>query len=224
MSNRTKLAAGAAVLVALVAGGVSYASIPGAGGVISACYDKQSGQVRIYDAGGGIPKGCGKTETAISWNQQGPKGDKGDTGPQGPAGPTGGAGPPGPAGPAGATGPAGPAGSAGTSAAFSASRGAVTVAGLTTIISKTLPAGNYVLTAHVNLINPGSEGADGYCDIDGDHGDLYYSDVHLWLANVTLTSAITHPGGPVLVTCTEESGNIDVRNASLTAIKVDSIG
>jgi hypothetical protein len=42
--------------------------------------------------------------------------------------------------------------------------------------------------------------------------------------NGTLTSAISHAGGAVLLTCTETSGNFDVEHASLTAIKVDSLG
>jgi hypothetical protein len=69
--------------VAAVFAAVAYGAIPGGGGVISACYDKQSGQLRIYDAEGGLPKGCGKSETAISWNQAGPTGE---TGPEGPPG------------------------------------------------------------------------------------------------------------------------------------------
>lgn len=82
MRNRASLAA-AGFVAAFAVAAVAYGAIPGAGGVISACYDKQSGQMRIYDAEGGLPKGCGKAEAAISWNQQGPKGDQGDTGPQG---------------------------------------------------------------------------------------------------------------------------------------------
>src|SRR4029453_7428525 len=77
--------------------GVAYATIPDDQGVIHACYDKQSGQVRIVDtAPDALPKGCGAKEVAIGWNQ---------TGPQGPAGPTGLQGPQGAPGPAGAPGP-----------------------------------------------------------------------------------------------------------------------
>jgi hypothetical protein len=79
MRNRASLAAAGLVAV-LAAAAVAYGAIPAGNGVISACYDNQSGQMRIYDAAGGLPKGCGKAETAISWSQQGPKGDKGDTG------------------------------------------------------------------------------------------------------------------------------------------------
>jgi hypothetical protein len=85
MRNRASLAAAGLVAV-LAAAAVAYGAIPGADGVIHACYDKQSGQTRIYDAEDGRPKGCGKTEAAISWNQEGPKGDTGDAGPPGPPG------------------------------------------------------------------------------------------------------------------------------------------
>jgi hypothetical protein len=75
--------------------------------VISACYDKQSGQMRIYDADGGLPKACGAKEQSISWNQTGPQGPQGAQGPQGEAGLPGPQGEQGPAGPQGEQGPAG---------------------------------------------------------------------------------------------------------------------
>lgn len=228
MSKRAKLAAAAASAAALAVAGVAFGAIPGTGGVISACYDNQIGLARIYDAQGSTPKACGRNETAISWNQQGPKGDKGDTGPQGPAGPTGAtgaAGPAGPAGPAGAAGPAGPAGPAGTSLAYSGSRGEVAVAGQTTIISKTLPAGNYVVTAHVDTFSPSfADDAFGRCDIPGDTASFFFPDGDDINGNATLTAAVAHPGGAFLLTCTETGGNFDVNNASLTAITVSSIG
>jgi hypothetical protein len=86
--------------------------------VINACYNKQTGIARIVSS----PSQCLRTETAVSWNEQGPAGPpgpvgaKGATGPQGPAGAKGAAGPAGsagPQGPAGAAGPAGPAGAVG---------------------------------------------------------------------------------------------------------------
>ena len=87
---RTKIGLAVAATAAVFAvAAVAYGAIPGGGGVISACYDKQSGQMRIYDAEGGLPKGCGKSEAAISWNQVGPKGDTGDAGDTGPQGPSG---------------------------------------------------------------------------------------------------------------------------------------
>lgn len=71
----------------LVAGGVAYATI-GGGSTINGCYQKNSGQLRVIDAG----QACSASEEALSWNQQGPSGPsgpagaKGDTGPSGPPG------------------------------------------------------------------------------------------------------------------------------------------
>jgi hypothetical protein len=69
-------AAGAVVATAL-AGGIAWAAIPGAGGVISGCYQKVEGQLRVIDPG---TTSCRDSEVAIVWNEQGVKGDKGDPG------------------------------------------------------------------------------------------------------------------------------------------------
>lgn len=124
---RARLLVLVAALLA-VAGGISYASSLDNGKVVRGCYRNDTGVLRIVTGS----HGCARKETAISWNEQGPKGDPG---PQGPAGPAGGSGdgigpqgpkgdkgdpgpkgdrgapgPQGPAGPRGATGPAGPSG------------------------------------------------------------------------------------------------------------------
>jgi Collagen triple helix repeat (20 copies) len=90
-----------ALVILAVAGGVAYATIPDGGGVIHACYDKQSGQVRIFDPAGGAIKGCGKTEAETSWSQTGPQGPAGTAGAQGTQGPKGDPGSPGSQGPQG---------------------------------------------------------------------------------------------------------------------------
>jgi hypothetical protein len=66
------------IAVATATAAIALGGIPGTGDVISHCYHQQSGQLRIYDAEGTTPKGCGTKEQAISWNR---------TGPQGPSGP-----------------------------------------------------------------------------------------------------------------------------------------
>lgn len=219
-----KLVIGATLGTALVFAGIAFGAIPGAGGVISACYDEQSGQVRIYDDAGGSPKSCGKSEAAISWNQQGPKGDKGDTGPQGPAGPAGPAGPTGPAGATGPQGPAGPAGPAGTTEGYSASVGGVILAGEVVVISKTLPAGSYLLSASVELRNPDNdEESRGNCAMPGyatGRAHVPIGDVE----SLSLSSAITHGGGAVTLVCKELYNDVDVLRATLNAIPVSSIG
>jgi hypothetical protein len=118
--------------IAAVAAGLAYGDIPGGDGVVYACYDNQSGQVRLYDPDGDAIKACGKNETETTWSQtgpqgeqgpsgpagpQGPQGDKGDTGDQGPAGPAGDTGAQGPQGEPGPPGPTGPQGDTGAQGA-----------------------------------------------------------------------------------------------------------
>ena len=108
------------LLVVVVAGAVAFADIPDSG-VVHACYDRDSGRVRVVDN-----TGCGANERKISWSARGPEGPRGGAGPagaRGAPGPAGAAGAKGergavgPAGPKGDPGPAGPAGPAGQSAA-----------------------------------------------------------------------------------------------------------
>lgn len=116
----------ALVLVLAIGAGVAYAAIPGATGVISGCFktasdgDGSKGTLRVIDPAQG--ETCKKSETALSWNDRGPKGEKGEAGAAGAAGPAGPQGPQGPQGPKGekgetgdpgAIGPAGPQGAAG---------------------------------------------------------------------------------------------------------------
>ena len=86
----------AAVVVVLVGGGVAVAAIPGADGVITGCFDKRTGALRIIDA---AKQTCRQSETRLTWNQRGARGPAGATGL---TGATGLPGPAGPAGPAGA--------------------------------------------------------------------------------------------------------------------------
>lgn len=110
---------------------------------------------------------------------------------------------------------------------FSRTAATVEVAGTMTILSETLPAGNYLLFAHVVGETPSfDDGAEGYCDLASDHAALRLSDdpQERFNNNMSLLSAIVHDGGPVALTCTEDGGNFDVARASLAAIKLDSIG
>src|ERR1035437_6180067 len=83
------------IAVFMVLGGGAYAavsSIPGPGGVIQGCYQKNKGTLRVIKPG----QKCAKSsEVALSWNQKGVPGA------------------PGAAGAVGATGAAGAAGAAG---------------------------------------------------------------------------------------------------------------
>ena len=87
--RRFVLKAGAIAAGVLAVGGVAFATIP-SNGVISGCYTKSGGNLRVIDATTGS---CSSKETSLSWNVQGAKGETGPTGPSGPTGATGAAGP-----------------------------------------------------------------------------------------------------------------------------------
>src|SRR5215207_10383430 len=86
MDKRWWFTGGAVILLAATAGvGVAAAAIPDSStGVISACYQKQRGMVRVIDASSG--ETCRNSEEPLSWNQLGPQGPVGPTGPAGPPG------------------------------------------------------------------------------------------------------------------------------------------
>jgi len=121
----TLVSAGVVGAAILGLGALAYAAVPGATGVINACYNREGG-VRIIDPANDR---CRSQEVAISWNQTGPQGApglpgaSGPPGTSGPPGPLGAVGSPGATGPSGMpgapgapgmVGPAGPAGPAGT--------------------------------------------------------------------------------------------------------------
>jgi hypothetical protein len=67
----------AVVSAAAIGGGVAYATIPDASGVIHGCYKNANGQLRVIDP---AVSQCLPSETAISWNQTGPPGPPGPPG------------------------------------------------------------------------------------------------------------------------------------------------
>ena len=110
---RTWKAAGVVLAAVMVVGvGSSVAAIPAANGVITACYHKSNGHLRVIDVAAGDHCNA-NSERTLTFNQTGPQGPQGPAGPQGPQGPTGATGATGPAGPAGPIGPQGPTGPVG---------------------------------------------------------------------------------------------------------------
>jgi len=95
------------VLMLFAAATVAWAVIPGAGGVIKGCYQKQTGVLRVVDNFSQCNTTSAPGENPISWNQTGPIGPIGPEGIQGPAGSAGPRGFMGPQGDPGAQGPAG---------------------------------------------------------------------------------------------------------------------
>jgi hypothetical protein len=71
----------ALVGVALGLGGVAFATIPDSSGTIHGCYGRK-GKLRVVKAG----SNCRRNETAIEWNQRGPRGAIGPTGATGASG------------------------------------------------------------------------------------------------------------------------------------------
>lgn len=80
--RRGRGAAGTTAIALLFAIGstVALASIPASDGLITGCYAKTSGDLRVIDASGSSCKG---NEIKLEWNQQGPQGDQGEQGPPG---------------------------------------------------------------------------------------------------------------------------------------------
>jgi hypothetical protein len=128
---------------------LTYATIPAPDGVIYGCYNKSGGSIRVIDTA--VTK-CSSNETQLTWNQTGPQGPIGLQGPAGPTGATGTAGPIGATGATGATGPAGPAGTGGLPVAdFVSSAGGVFPKDVgAPLVSKTVPAGNWIFVATVS--------------------------------------------------------------------------
>jgi len=109
---RPLVTAGIALVAVLVATGsfamAKQSSPPAADGPIRGCVNKKTGVVRILAK---PASRCAKrTETAVTWNRQGPAGQAGNGGSSGQAGPQG---PKGDTGPRGAVGPKGDTGPAG---------------------------------------------------------------------------------------------------------------
>jgi hypothetical protein len=98
-----------ATAVGMLGAGVAFATIP-TSGVISACYLKSGGTLRVIDGSTGS---CGSKETSLAWNQTGAQGQQGPQGVQGAPGTAGTNGTNGVDGTDGAPGPAGPGGVSG---------------------------------------------------------------------------------------------------------------
>jgi hypothetical protein len=229
----------AVVFAALVASvGVGYAAIPGAGGVIHACYNDKlnpSGMLRVIDAEAGMK--CAKNEKLLVFNQTGPQGPVGPQGSAGPAGPQGEPGPAGPAGPQGEPGPVGPAGPAGISTATFAFTTAPVIIreNMTKVLSKNLPAGSWALVATANISSPGPiTGSDWIrttrCELRsgasviGSASDrrsiVELDDV---LRSLSMNGGAALPaGGEVSLWCADQSSNSLVEQAQIMILQVGS--
>lgn len=113
---------------------------------------------------------------------------------------------------------------------FSSTVGGVTLAGRTSVLSKTLPPGKYVLMATVELVNRDLDSTSwGSCDLSRQAGVIAATGTHIVddiadYDSLSLAGAIDHGGGSILLACTETQADVDVESATLVAIKVDSLG
>ncbi len=112
--------------------------------------------------------------------------------------------------------------------------GGMTLGGTQTVISKALPAGTYLLFATVDLVNmdDGSP-STALCSLPSGSGSGPSSDRAtqttipggvIAYGSLSVTSAVTHAGGNVVLACQEVDADVDIQSASLIALEVDSIG
>ena len=223
--NRRKWTVGAvAVASMLAAGGVAYATIPDSGGTIHGCYARSGGSLRVIDD---TVTNCKSTETSLNWNVQGQTGPQGAQGPQGPAGPQGA---PGPQGPQGTTGPQGPTGASGLSHAYATSTVAAPVAqdpaysSVATIAG--VPAGTYLVWAHIDIISGGNDLGSCRLAVNGspDSGSRSAYAPTQSGANLTLVTPETLTGGgsTVAVECTSLASG-DVASVHLALVTIDAL-
>ena len=226
MNARKKLTyAVAGALAAFALGSAAFAAIPGSGGVINGCYDKQSGQLRVTDPQAGTPKSCTDKETALDWNQQGPQGIQGPKGEPGAQG---------------VPGPQGPQGDAGPSDAFVKRAPDGYVSGSWypyDIASLDLPQGKYVISANATLHHSEYAGVRHQCTLaagnDKDVGEvetgIQTNPVKIQLQDAGISLTTVHEftlgwGGTVSLTCRGmNAGQTTVKNPVITAIKVQNL-
>lgn len=208
---------------------IAFAGIPGPNGIIYSCYNKVNGQLRIIDSN----EQCKNNEAALNFNQtgpqgpqgiqgvqgpQGPQGPQGQTGPQGPQGQTG---PQGPQGPQGIPGPQGPAGDS-TTATFAFTTSEVSLqSDYTQILSKTLPAGDWVVVGtaavtsifqdedNVSLVITQCHLRSDASFIGGTRDDRYVPEHPVTVNTVSLTmngGAALPQGGTVSLWCKQSNG------------------
>jgi hypothetical protein len=231
---RSKWQVGAPIALAVatvVAGGIAFATIPDNSGVIHACFTRSGGALRVIDDS---VTSCNQNETALTWNNVGPRGPQGlpglqgavgPAGPQGPQGPTGPAGPQGPTGPQGIQGPAGSPGEGGH-AYFTFVLG---IGGLENdgrdILHLDVPAGSYVINASIGAFNGVNSDQRVVCKLStGDQNGADLAQIldaaayeTFPLQDVLVTSA------PATITLHCQGFGVIAQRANLTAVQVADV-
>ena len=204
---------GLAIVVALAVGGIAYANIPDAGGVIHGCYQKNQGTLRVIDTE--KAQACSNSETQLNWSQTGPQGSQGIQGQQGIQGPK------------GDTGPTGPSdvwsvdGCCAVLKSIAPFNTWVTVA-----TTSTLPAGSYSVESEIEIENTLSTFTDYACDLVDSEANIY-QDTRFsssdWVtipvqAVITLASPDT-----ISLSCFASQPGAAAFNWKLAAIKVGEV-
>ena len=123
---------------------------------------------------------------------------------------------------------AAPSGTGGVQA-FSTT-GSQELAGRTSVLSKTLPAGKYILFATIELVNRDLDSTSwGNCDLSRQAGTIAGTGTHIVddvadYETLSMMAPLDHTGGSILLACTETQADVDVESATLVALKVDSLG
>jgi hypothetical protein len=208
----------------LVAGGIAYATIPDAGGVIHGCYKKTSpnqGTLRVIDTD--KAQTCSNSENALNWSQ---------TGPQGPQGPQGIQGQQGIQGPKGDTGPTGP------SDVYSVDgygQGVKSIPANPTILenlatTSTLPAGSYFVQSEVEIENSQSVLSEYFCDLVDSSNNVYQearvtADSNTDWVTIPVQAVVTLAGADTIsLECSSSSSfNSEAFNWQLAAINVGTV-
>lgn len=160
---------------------------------------------------------------------RGAKGATGAQGPAGAAGAVGAVGPAGAAGPQGIAGPQGPQGVPGIGKAYAGESDGFNIAANTTrtVISKTVPAGTYVVNAKVAFFTTGTESVS--CQIYAGATELDNSRWEPSAAGLTTTLPLqavgtASPAQPLRLVCSTAADNGALDDAKLTAIPVSEVG
>jgi hypothetical protein len=98
--------------------------------------------------------------------------------------------------------------------------------GTETVLALNAPAGNYLLFATVELANDdfGESTSDAKCSIPNFSTSFITMSGDEFVESVSLHSALTHPGGPINLQCTEITADVDIQAASFQALRIDAAG
>jgi hypothetical protein len=226
------LTLGTLIALAAVAAGVALATgvtlpFSGDGNTINGCYSS-GGALKLETTSAPT---CPSGYVPIHWNVTGPQGPVGPQGIQGARGLTGATGAQGANGAPGATGATGATGAAGVSDAYVGSNDAPvgilrSPAGDYEVVSVTVPAGNYVVTATSQLFdfdNSGSSNCTLLADatpIDGKTGSVE----ELESQPMAFSGVASLPsGGKLSISCWTFQDGVEMWNSKLIALKVTNL-